>query len=43
MGPVGPVRVGGELLAPGLLAPAMAVLEDVLAAGAGELSAWLVR
>ena len=42
MGPLGPVRAGGELLRAGLLLPALAVLEDVLAAGAGELSAWLV-
>jgi hypothetical protein len=40
---VGPVRRGGELLAAGLLLPALAVFEDVLAAGAGELCAWLVR
>jgi hypothetical protein len=43
IGPVGPVRHGGELLAAGLPLPALAVLEDVLAAGAGELCAWLVR
>jgi hypothetical protein len=42
MGPLGPVRVGGELLGAGLLLPPVAVLEDVGAAGAGELSAWLV-
>ena len=38
MGPLGPVRVGGELLGAGLLLPPVAVR----AAGAGELSAWLV-
>jgi hypothetical protein len=36
---VGPVRRGGEPLAAGRLLPALAVLEDVLAAGACELSA----
>jgi hypothetical protein len=42
MGPLGPVRACGALLAAGLLAPALLVLEAALAAGAGELSAWLV-
>jgi hypothetical protein len=42
MGPLGPVRAGGELLAAGLLLLVLAVFEDLLAAGAGELSAWLV-
>jgi hypothetical protein len=41
MGPLGPVRACGALLAAGLLAPALLVLEAALAA-AGELSAWLV-
>jgi hypothetical protein len=38
MGPLGPVRACGALLAAGLLAPVLLVL----AAGAGELSPWLV-
>lgn len=43
MGPLGPVRAGGELLAGALLAPPVPVLEEgALAARAGELSAWLV-
>jgi hypothetical protein len=42
MGPLGPVRACGALLAAGLLAPALFVREAALAAGAGELSAWLV-
>jgi hypothetical protein len=43
MGPLGPVRVGGELLGAVPLLPALAALDDVLAAGAGEFCAWLVR
>ena len=39
MGPLSPVRAGGELLRAGLLLLALAVL----AAGAGELCAWLMR
>ena len=54
IGPLGPVRVCDELLAAGLLAPLLAVLAGGLlapplvvlaaagAAGAGEVSVWLV-
>ena len=55
IGPLGPVRVCGELLGAGLLPPPplpllaaalppppLLVLEETLAAGVGELSAWLV-
>jgi len=41
MGPLGPVRGCGVLLDGGLLPLALLVLEGALAAGAGELPAWL--
>ena len=43
IGPLGPVRVCGGLLAAGLLPPPLLVLEETLAAGVGELSAWVVN